>query len=249
MRALLNKLKPAKGVSHFAHIGLNVIFPLVLFVLVRIFPVWVALLLLFLSKWRMFAVRPRYWPVHVRINAVDLMVGVSIILFMAHNPSEMWQIFWAISFGLWLVFFKPLTGVLGVALQAIVGQTAALMAIFSARNAPPTAVLVIFTWIICYLAARHFFGSFEEVYGALYSHIWAYFSGAFVWIVSHWLLFYATVGQPTLVLTLLSMGLGSIYYLDQTQRLSILVRRQFVVSMVAVIVAVLALSDWSSKIF
>ncbi|GAC1387248.1 MAG: hypothetical protein NVSMB37_4050 [Candidatus Saccharimonadales bacterium] len=249
MKAFVHKLKPANGFAHFIHIGLNLLLPILLFVLVRIRFYQLGFLLLLLSKWRMFAVRPRHWPVHFRVNAVDLMVGCSVIVFMSHSGTAAWQLVWAILFGTWLIFIKPRDGIVGVAAQALIGQIVALMAVFLAWGGAPLVGLVAITWLICYLSARHFFTSFDEEYGGLYAHVWGYFGGALTWVLAHWLLFYGTVSQPTLILSVLALGLGSLYYLNHTDRLSSLIRRQFVITMVAVIMAVLVLSDWSSKIF
>ncbi len=77
MRLLLRKIKPANGFSHFFHLGLLIILPAVIFVLVRLSFVQLALSIIVLSKWRMFAVRPRFWLANIRANAVDLIVGLS----------------------------------------------------------------------------------------------------------------------------------------------------------------------------
>jgi len=249
MRAFIKHLKPASGFAHFVHIGLNILLPVLLLILARIRFYQLGFVLILLSKWRMFAVRPRHWPVHFRINAVDLMVAVSTLIFMMHSGSGAWQVVWAVLYALWLIVGKPLTSMLGVAAQALIGQTMALMAIFLAWGAAPLVGLVVATWGVCYLAARHFFSSFEEPYGSLFANLWGYFAAALTWILAHWLLFYGNIAQPTLILTVLAIGMGSLYYLSETDRLTILWRRQFVVSMTAVIVAILIFSDWSSKIF
>jgi hypothetical protein len=44
-------------------------------------------ILVLLSKWRMFAVRPRYWLANVRANMTDLIVGLSIVSFMNNTAS------------------------------------------------------------------------------------------------------------------------------------------------------------------
>jgi hypothetical protein len=248
MRTVIKKLKPASGFSHFVHIGLNLLLPILVFVLARNRFYQIAAIIILLSKWRMLAVRPRYWPAHIRANAIDIIFGISILVFMAHSGTEASQLLLAVIYGVWLVFLKPVTSVWGVSLQALVGQTSGLMAIFMAWGSAPSAVLVLAVGTVCYLAARHFFMIFEEVYASLYSHIWAYFAAALVWVLSHWLLFYGLVAQPTLLLTVIGFGLAALYYLSETERLSMLWRRQFIFIMVAIIVVVLLFSDWSSKI-
>lgn len=240
-------LRPKKGFAHIAHIGLNVLLPVLLYVLVRIDFASLAAALIFLSKWRMFAVRIRYWPAIVRANAVDIMVGLSVVVFMSATSIGAWQVVWAAAYGIWLVLLKPGSSTLVVSLQAMVGQLVSLMALFLISGDMPLYALVITSWLICYLCARHFFSSFDEPYAQLYSHVWGYFAAALVWILGHWLLFYNVLAQPTLILVVIGYGLASMYYLDHTDRLSNLWRKQFILMMVAIVAIVLTLSDWGDK--
>lgn len=245
--ALKNKLKPKSGFSHFIHLGLNALLPALLFVMVRMEFVPIAALLIVLSKWRMFAVRPRYWPANLRANAVDLVIGFSTVIFMSNSDSASWQLVWAVSYAIWLIFIKPGASVWKTSLQALLAQAVGLMALFMALADASTLVLVLLTWIICYSVARHFFTSFEERYTALYAHTWGYFGAALTWLLGHWLVFYSIVAQPTLLLTVLGFGLAALYYLEQTDRLSVAVRRNFVVMMVAIVLVVILLTNWSSE--
>lgn len=244
---LPKKLRPKSGFSHVVHLGLTILLPLILYILVRIDFSLLAALFIVISKWRMFAVRPRYWLANIRANGVDIMVGLSAVVFMSSTSSGIWQLLWVGLYGLWLVFLKPGSSMAKVSLQAVTGQLVGLMALFLAWGDAPTYLLVIMSWIICYLSARHFFTSFDEPYTSLYAHTWAYFAAALAWVLSHWLLFYGLLAQPTLLLTVIGYGLAALYYLEQTDRLSILLRRQFVFIMVAVVVVVLVFSDWVDK--
>jgi hypothetical protein len=94
MRPLIAKIKPASGFSRLAHVGLNILLALLVFVLVRIDFVQLALAIILLSKWRMFAVRPRFWPANIRANSVDIIVSVSILLFMVHSATTWLQLAW-----------------------------------------------------------------------------------------------------------------------------------------------------------
>src|SRR5690348_5292605 len=110
MRLLVARIKPAHGFSHFVHIALLLALPAALLVLVRLNFVQVALSLVLLSKWRMLAVRPRFWPAIIRANAVDIIVGLSAVLFMAHSPNGYSQLLWAGLYAAWLIILKPATG-------------------------------------------------------------------------------------------------------------------------------------------
>src|SRR3989344_8413256 len=183
MRVLPTKLKPASGFSHFVHLGLILLLPALVYILVRINFVQLALTLVLLSKWRMFAVRPRYWPANIRANAIDMMVSLSLVIFMVHTDSASWQFLWAVMFALWQVILKPGSSTLKVSVQAFIGQTLALVSLFLAWESASLLGLVIGAWAICYLAARHFFTSFEEPHTTLYANYWGYFAAALLLVL------------------------------------------------------------------
>lgn len=240
-------LKPKSGFSHILHLTLTALLPALVFVLVRMHFVPMATAVILLSKWRMLAVRPRYWIANLRANAVDIMFGLSIVIFMSQANAASWQLAWAFVYGLWLVLIKPGNSTFKVTLQACLVQFFALSALFLQWGAAPRIGLVLASWLGSYLIARHFFSSFDEPYAALYAHTWGYFAGALVWLLSHWLLFYSVIAQPTMLLAVIGYGLATLYYLEQTDRLNIATRRQFVFIMTAVIVVVLVFSDWGDK--
>jgi hypothetical protein len=248
MKPLIARIKPANGFSKVIYTVFNMLLPLGVFVLVRMDFVQLALAVILLSKWRMFAVRPRFWLAHIRANAVDIMVGVSLLLFMVHSDSQMLQLIWTALYVVWLVIVKPATDKLLISAQALLGMLAGLMALFVAWGDGPLYGLVCSTGLICYLSARHFFDNFDEPYAKLLSYIWGYFGAALVWVLGHWLLFYGVVAQPVLLLVALGYGMATLYYLDHHDRLSRGVRRQFIFIMVAIVAIVVALSDWGDKI-
>jgi len=248
MRQIAAKIKPAAGFSHFIHIVLTCLLPATVFVAVRLNFVQIAVALILLSKWRMFAVKPRHWAANIRVNAVDLIFGISVLICMANVDSQMIQLIWALVYGFWLLVIKPLDSVFGVSLQALLSQALGLVALFIAWGDAPVAVLVIGTWIITYNCARHFFAVFEESMSRYLGGVWAYFSAALAWISCHWLLFYGPVAQPALLLSVLGSGMGGIYFLEKTDRVSVLLRRQIIFIMIAIVVIVLTFSDWSGKL-
>jgi hypothetical protein len=248
MRPLIARIKPASGFSRLAHLGLNILLPLLVFVLVRINFDQLALAVILLSKWRMFAVRPRFWAANIRANAVDIIVGVSLLLFMVHSGSQSIQFIWAILYGVWLVAIKPASEIFMVSLQAGIGLLCGLMALFIAWASGPLYGLVILTGLICYLAARHFFDSFEEPYAKLLAYMWGYFGAGLVWVLGHWLLFYGSVSQPVLLLLTIGFGLACLYYLDHHKKLNKNLSRQLIFIMVAIVVIVLVRSRWGGKI-
>ncbi len=229
------------------HIALLLLLPILAYILVRIDFVGLAILLIFLAKWRMFAVRPRYWLANLIANGVDIMVGLSLVLFMANTTVAWWQIFWAIIYAAWLIWLKPKSDVLSVSAQAMVGQLLGLFVLYLKFGDNSLLILVAGTWLVTYLAARHFLTSFEEPHTALLSHSWAYFSASLAFILGHWLLYYGTIPQIIVILTTVGYSLAALYYLEATNKLTETLQRQLIGLMVAILLIVLILSDWSGS--
>jgi hypothetical protein len=240
--------KPKSGIGALVQTALNVALPIVLLLFVLGGFSQLAFILVILSKWRTFAVRPRFWLANMRANSIDLFVGLSVVVFLTYTSSIWWQLLWTVLYIGWLVYIKPKSSVFFTSLQAGIGFLAALMALFLELGGGPLFVLVLVVGVISYLAARHFFANFDEPYAKLLSYLWGYFAAAMMWVLGHWLLFYGLVAQPTVLLVALGAGLGTLYYLDHFDKLSVLLRRQFIFIMVAVVIVVLALSNWSNTV-
>src|SRR5579863_3020615 len=151
MPRLPTKIKPTLGFSHLAHIGLKSLLPLLAYILVRTNFVGPAILLAILSKWRMFAVRPRYWMANLISNGVDITVAVALILFMASTVSTWWQLFWTLLWAGWLIWLKPRYDVLSVSAQAMIGQLLGLAVLYLKFGDASIVALVAGTWLVTYL--------------------------------------------------------------------------------------------------
>lgn len=246
--ALITKFKPEKGYSELLHLVTAVILPVLVFVLVNKGVVELALALIILSKWRIFAVRPRFWLANVRANAVDIMVGLSFLAFMVQTEALWLQVVWMLLYAGWLAVLKRGSSIFMTSLQAGVGMLAGVSALLTIWATGPSYFLALLVGVICYFSARHFFNNFDEPYTKLLSYLWGYFGAALMWVLAHWLLFYGPIAQPTVLLVAIGYGLGSLYYLDHHEKLSKLAQRQFLFVMVAIVVIVLTLSNWGDKV-
>jgi len=245
IKALTNKLKPTRGFAHIIHLGLNVLLPVLAYILVRIDFTALAILLVLLAKWRIVAVRPRYWMANIITSSIDIIVSVSLVLFMHDTSVVWWQLFWMGIYVGWLTYLKPRSDVLSVSAQAMVGQFAGLSVLYLDYGDRSIVLLVILTWAIAYLSARHFLTSFEEPHAPLLAHVWAYFAAGLAFILGHWLLFYGLIAQIIVLLTTIGYSLAAIYYLDATDRLTNNIKRQLAAIMLAILVIVIVLSNWT----
>jgi len=241
------KIRPRDGFASFLHLAFTIAVPLLVYIFIRIDLATLAILTIFLSKWRMFAVRPRYWLINLQSNAADILVGVSLIIFMTQTGSQLWQLIWAVAYAAWLLLIKPISSIFGVSVQALIAQISGLLAVYLVWGGAEAYVLIITVWTVNFVASRHFFTGFDEPYTKFLSNTWALFGAALAWITSHWLLYYGIISQPALLLFVLSFGLGSMYYLQRNDKLTKLYKNQFIFIISLVVLLVLFLSDWSDK--
>lgn len=242
MKQFVTSIIPAAGFSPVFHIGLNILLALVVFVLVRIEFAQLALVLVLLSKWRMLVVRPRFWLPNIRINSVDIIVSLSILLFMVEASAAPVQLAWALFYIIWLLIIKPASGTLMISVQAMFGLLLGQLALFYGLGAAPLYWLVIISGLICYFVARHFFDSFDEPYANLLSNLFGFFGVAFTWVLGHWMLFYLNglIAQPALVLIAVGYSMAALYYLDHYDRLSKAVRIEILVTTLVIMLAIIA---------
>lgn len=248
MRPLIARISPAAGFSKVLHTVMVIILPIALVVLVYLNFVQLAFSLVLLSKWRMVAVKPRFWPANIRANLVDIAVGLSIVVFMTQGTGLLPKIIWAALYMVWLMYIKPANSLFMTSAQAFIGQLCGLVALYLAWSDGPLYGLTLLTGFICYIAARHFFDGFDEPYSKLLSYIWAYFGAALAWLCAHWLLYYQFISQPTLLLSTLGYGMATIYYLDHNDKLGKTLKRQIVLIMIAIVIVVFTFSNWADKV-
>lgn len=247
MKRTVNKIKPANGFSRIFHWIFVALLPIISLIFVKLSILQLAYGVVILSKWRMFAVRPRHWPANIRANAIDIIVGLSFVVFMAQSPSGAWQFVWLLTYEAWLIFIKPKSKIFWTSIQAALGQFVGLVALYLLWGRSALFILVLASGIICYLSARHFFGSFDEPLSSMLSHIWAYVAAALTWVLGHFLLYYGFLSQPVLILSVISYSLASLYYLENFDKLSNAIKREILLIMCLVIVVIVVFSSWGDK--
>ena len=248
MRLLRKQTKNAQGNrAAIVHVLLTAALPLAAYVLVRLGFGWAAIALIFLSKWRMFAVKARHWPANIRANAVDIFVGLSVVIFMLSTDVQALQLSWP-SFSVYKpIASRPRVSALWVGAQALIAQALSFAALFYYWSDASVSVLVFAAWVIAYFCARHFFTAFDEAMSRSTAYSWAFFAASITWLSGHWLIFYGPIAQPALLLTVLGYGLASMYYLDHKDKLTRSMFRQFVSLMVTVVLFLIIFSEWSDK--
>lgn len=247
VKYLVKKIRPDRGFAHTFHLSLVAFIPPVVWGMIWLDFTGLAILLLLLSKWRMLAVHPRHWINHIRTNAVDIIVGLSLLEFIHASNSIVLQAVWVVLFEIWLLVIKPGSNNAYIAIQALVAQTMGLISLFLAFESGSLAFYVLAVWLICYFSARHFLGMFEERHGSLISSVWAFMAACLMWVLAHWLLFYGPIAQPAVLINIIGFGLSGLYYLDQYDKLAVGVKRQILLAMFALIFIIIVFPGWGDK--
>lgn len=243
---LLPRIKPGSRASIVLHGVFNVIVVLVVLALI-VEPIRlpaVAVIVFLISKWRMFAVKPRHWLANLRANLVDITVGLSYVVFIDGTASTLTKLILTLLYIAWVLFIKPGTSSIMVGLQAMIAQLVGMIALYGRFSDAKIATLVIATWVICYSVARHFLSSFDEPNGRVISHVWGLFGAQLAWVLSHWLLSYGPIPQIALLLTVIGYSFAVSYYLHATKGLTNSQKNQFIIVSAVLIIIVALFSQW-----
>ncbi|MEO8691400.1 MAG: hypothetical protein ABI397_01290 [Candidatus Saccharimonas sp.] len=209
---LLKSRRRRSRLSDITYIGLNIGLAVALFLIVSLSQtVWLAILVVLLGKWRTLAVRPRFWFANIIANTVDIIVGVSTVVFLSTaNGSMVAQIVITVLYVGWLLLLKPRTKRSLVASQAGVAVFVGITALSIISFSWPVVLFVLAMWGIGYVSARHVLGSYDEPYTVLYSSITGFVFAELGWIGFHWLMGYnpLDVGDLKLSQLALYMTLG-----------------------------------------
>ena len=115
------------------------------------------ILLVLVSKWRVFAVRARYFFLNLKSNLVDFIVGLSVVLLTYYVGGAFLPVVFilAIFYSVWLLFIKPLSSEEAALTQSLIAVFMGMSAVtFLSVNLNPLAN-VLLAFLVGYSASRH----------------------------------------------------------------------------------------------
>lgn len=220
-------LKIARRRSFFSellYIALNVGLALVVVIVIRVTESpWSAIALVLLSKWRVLAVKPRYWFVNVQANMVDFIVSVGVVgfLYMTYisDTEESIKIFLLALFTLfyvgWLIFLKPQSKRIYVVVQAGVALFIGVAALFMYAYMWPVSIVVLLMWLIGYTTAQHVLSSYDEDAHIIFlSLLWGLVMAEIGWLACHWTIAYS-IGIESLLIPRVSLTVFCLGFIAQ----------------------------------
>ena len=204
---LLKLVRRRSFLSEVLYIGLNVVFAIAIaVVMLTTGSIAFAIALVLVSKWRVLAVRTRYWLANVQANLVDFIASLSVV-FMLYSVviADMSDTRKLILTGVltalyiaWLLVLKPRSTRRAMAAQAAVALFFGVSALYTFSYSWPVSVVVIFMWLIGYAVARHVLSAYDEDRLTLLSLIWGLVIAEIGWVAYHWTVGYALPGLPGL---------------------------------------------------
>ncbi len=195
--------------SELVYILLNVGLAVTLLVIVAVIQSpWLAVAIVALSKWRAFAVRPRFWLANIVANMVDVIVGVSTVVLLNGANGSLWlQIIITALYSGWLLFIKPRSRRSYVAAQAGIAVFVGVTALSMVSYGWDVAAFVAVMWVIGYVSVRHVLGSYEEPLATVYALTGGAVVAELGWIGFHWLMAYPIPGFGEIRLSQLALFL------------------------------------------
>lgn len=117
----------------------------------------IGIILVLVSKWRVFAVRSRYIWINIKSNLVDLIVGLSVVLLAYFAGSTLLPVHIILMavYVIWLLFIKPMSSEGANLAQSLIAVFLGISAstIMTANLDATVAILLAF--LIGYAASRH----------------------------------------------------------------------------------------------
>lgn len=237
-------------VSEAVYTGINLLLPVAVLFLVRLDPPYLAFALVILSKWRILALRPRFWWANIKANLADLMVGVSAVaLIYLSQGSFTVQVALAVLYGVWLLVVKPRSSAHGIMLQAGIAQAVSLIALFNFSILLPEVVVLLACWLIGYVAARHVVSNYEEPYIEVLSAVWALILVQLGWITYRWTNVYnlglpVKIPQIALIMLVIGFCAARMYDFSKKQRLTKPMLRGTILFGSVLLAVILLFSSW-----
>lgn len=245
--------------SEVVYAALNIAFAIALVLVIRYTEsIPLALGLVLISKWRVLAVRARYWFVNIRSNLVDLIVSISVVLHLySINDANIEDFTKFLAMGIltalyivWLLVIKPRSKRSYVAVQAGVAILLGTAALYTISFSWPVSAVVVGMWLIGYSAAMHVLNSYDdETHPLFLSLVWSVVFAQIGWVAYHWTIAYSLpivtsllIPQVSIIVLLVSFlaykSYDSFYHHQKIRTSDIMLPLLFTLSVLALLIFV-----------
>ena len=183
--------------SNMVHIFLNILLGVgaVLVTVLSASPL-LGLLLVLISKWRVFAVRGRYLWLNIKSNLVDMIVGVSVVLLTYYAGASLMpvDILLAVFYCAWLLFIKPMSSERATLAQSLIAVFLGMSAVAIMAANLDAIVIVLVAFLVGYAASRHVLVQSSDKDFTLTTLVCGLVFAEVAWLCQSWAIIY-TFGE------------------------------------------------------
>lgn len=204
---LIKSARRRSLVSNVIHALLNIVVAIAAAVIIQFTEsLSLAILIVLISKWRVFAVRPRFWFANLQSNLVDYTVNLSlvILMYLAHISNvitiekNIVMTFYLLIYVVWLLYIKPKSKRSYMVLQSGICLFLGISALYSIGYDWWATPIVIMMWIIGYGLSRHVLSSYDEPKMNTLALYFALIFAELGWVTYQWTVAYVPFGVSAL---------------------------------------------------
>ena len=202
-------------VSSMVHVFLNLLLGVgaVLITVLSGSPV-LGLILVLVSKWRIFAVRSRYLWVNIKSNLVDLIVGFSVVMLAYYAGTAFLPVDFILMaiYVVWLLFIKPLSSEWAAMAQSLIAVFLGMSAVAITASGLDAIAMVLLAFVVGYAASRHVLAQSSDQDFTLTTLICGLVFAEVAWLCQSWGIVYTfgasgiRIPQVAIVLTLFAFA-------------------------------------------
>lgn len=201
--------------SEVVYIALNIGIAVLLMITIRTTGSFLlAFAIVLVGKWRIFAVRPRFWFANIQANLVSIIVSISFVVLLyvaslggaSSTQVLVVQSVLVILDILWSLFLKSQSKRVFIVAQAGIALFVGVTSIFYLSYNWIASVAVILVWSVGYATARHVLGSYDdESHTEFLSLVWGLLLAEISWLAYHWTIAYHIPFVPNMLLPQVSI--------------------------------------------
>jgi len=195
----LKVVKRRSFLNELSYVALNIGLAIAILASIKVTnSVFPAFALVLLSKWRVLAVRSRFWAANIQANLVSVIVDFSFIIFLYNSnmygandaKNLIFQGILVVFYVLWLLLLKPQSKRIFVISQAGLALFFGVVAIYATAFDWIATPVVLLMWLVGYATARHVLSSYDEDNMLFLSLAWGLAVAELGWLAYHWSIAY-----------------------------------------------------------
>ena len=168
------------------------------------------IILVLMSKWRVFAVRRRYIWLNLKSNLVDLIVGISVVLLTYYAGSSLLPVDFVLMafYVIWLVFIKPLSSERATLTQSLIAVFLGSSAATFVTSGQNSVFMVLLAFLVGYAASRHVLSQASSKDFTLTTLVCGMIFAEVAWLCQTWSIIYTygstgiRIPQVAIILTI-----------------------------------------------